>query len=114
MASRASEKTLLPNGPAAAALLAGGIGSAVLGIVTILAEASEGVANALRWSTAVGPLSGKVGVTVILYLIAWAILHFAWKGKEVNFGQIATIAFVLLAIGLLGTFPPVFGLFAAE
>ena len=30
------------NGPAAAALLAGGIGAAILGIVTILAEASEG------------------------------------------------------------------------
>jgi len=95
-------------------LLAGGIGAAVLGIVTTLAEASEGVANALRWSTAVGPLSGKVGVTVILYLIAWAILHFAWQGKNVNFRQMATITFVPPAIGLLGTFPPFFELFAAE
>ena len=114
MASKTNEKLSLPNGPAAAALLAGGIGAAVLGIVTILAEASEGIATALRWSTAVGPLSGKVGVTTILYLLSWAILHFAWRSKNVNFNQIGTIALILLAIGLLGTFPPVFALFAAE
>ena len=113
MASRSYESKL-PNGPAAAALLAGGIGAAVLGIVTTLSEASEGIAGALRWSTAVGPLSGKVGVTIILYLLSWALLHFSWRGKDVNFRQIATIAFVLLAIGLLGTFPPFFELFAAE
>ena len=114
MASKAYDKQALPNGPAAAALLAGGIGAAVLGIVTTLAEASEGIATALRWSLAVGPLSGKVGVTVILYLLSWAILHFAWRGKNVNFNQIGVIALILLVIGLLGTFPPVFELFAAE
>ena len=114
MASKTYDKLTLPNGPAAAALLAGGIGAAILGIVTTLSEASEGIATALRWSLAVGPLSGKVGVTVILYLLSWAILHFAWRGKNVNFNQIGTIAFILLGIGLLGTFPPVFELFAAE
>jgi len=114
MAAQYPDKTSLPNGPAAAALLAGGIGAAVLGIATTLSDASEGIAGALRWSTAVGPLSGKVGVTVILYLVSWAILHGAWRRKNVSFTQVATIAFILLAIGLLGTFPPVFGLFAAE
>jgi hypothetical protein len=114
MATTFEKETRLVNGPPAAALLAGGIGSAVLGIVTTLAEASEGAAAAMRWSTAVGPLSGKVGITVIVYLIAWAVIHFAWRDKDVNFNQVATIAFILLAIGLLGTFPPVFELFAAE
>jgi hypothetical protein len=114
MATQAFDETSLPNGPAAAALLAGGIGAAVLGIVTTLSAASEGVANALRWVSPVGPLSGKVGVTVILYLVSWAILHSAWRNKNVNFNQIATFAFLLLAVGLLGTFPPVFELFAAE
>jgi len=104
----------LPNGPAAAALLAGGIGAAVLGIVTTLAAASEAVADLLRWSQAVGPLSGKVGVTIIVYLVSWAILYFAWRGKNVNFNTVATVSFILLAIGLLGTFPPFFDLFAPE
>lgn len=113
-ASNVSKESSLPNGPAAAALLAGGIGAAVLGIVTTVSEASAGAAAAMNWSAPVGPLSGKVGITIIVYLIAWAILHFAWRGKNVNFNQIATVAFVLLAIGLLGTFPPVFDLFAPE
>jgi len=114
MVEQASENTSLPNGPAAAALLAGGIGAAVLGIVTTLSEASAGFASAMRWSAAVGPLSGKVGVTLILYLLSWVILHVAWRNKNVRFNQVATIAFILLAIGLLGTFPPIFGLFAPE
>jgi len=114
MTSKNAVNISLPNGPAAAALLAGGIGAAALGILTTLSEASANIANALRWSVAVGPLSGKVGAAVIIYLVSWAILHYAWRGKNVNFNQVATVTFILLAIGLLGTFPPVFELFAPE
>lgn len=95
----------LPNGPVAAAILAGGIGAAVLGVVTTLSEVSTGIANALNWINPVGPLSGKVGVTVILYLLSWLGLYFTWRGKNVDFNRIATVAFALLAIGLHGTFP---------
>ena len=104
----------LPNGPVAAAFLAGGIGSAVLALMTILAEASEGIRNALAWSKPVGPLSGKVGVAVIAFFASWAIAYVLLRGKNVNFARIATIALILLAFGLLGTFPPFFLLFAAE
>jgi hypothetical protein len=114
MSTRTTTENRLPNGPAAAALLAGGIGAAVLGVVTTLSEVSTSISNSLNWTRPVGPLSGKVGVTVILYVISWLALGFAWKGKNVNFSQIATIAFILLAIGLLGTFPPVFDLIAGK
>ena len=103
-----------PNGPVAAALLAGGIGSATLGVVTTLAAASEGFAQSLSWISAVGPLTGKSLVSVLIFFIAWLVLHFLFRGKEVNFNQIFTISLVLLAIGLLGTFPPFFELFASE
>ena len=103
-----------PNGPVAAALLAGGIGAAALGIATILAAASEGFAQSLAWIPAVGPLTGKSLVSVIVFFIAWLLLHLLFRGKEVNFNQIVTISLVLLAIGLLGTFPPFFELFAGE
>jgi hypothetical protein len=46
MVDRAIEQDK-PNGPVAAALLAGGIGAATLGVVTTLAEASEAFAK--RW-----------------------------------------------------------------
>jgi len=101
----------LPNGPVAAALLAGGIGSAALGILTILSEASGAIGTALNWYAPVGPLSGKTILTVIIFILSWAGLHTMYRGKEVEFQRIAMISFILLAIGLLGTFPPFFELF---
>ena len=103
-----------PNGPVAAALLAGGIGSAALGIVTVLAAASEGIAQSLAWIQAVGPLTGKSLVSVAVFFISWVVFHFLFRGRNVNFNQIVTVSMILLAIGLLGTFPPIFEFFAAE
>jgi hypothetical protein len=104
----------LPNGPVAAALLAGGIGSAAMGIITTASEASTNFANSLKWVGPVGPLSGKTILTVIIFAVSWVVLHFVFRGKETNFSRMATIAFVLLAIGLLGTFPPFFDLFVPK
>jgi hypothetical protein len=113
MVDRAIEQDK-PNGPVAAVLLAGGIGAATLGVVTTLAEASGSFARSLAWTSAVGPLTGKTLVSVIVFFTAWLVLHFLFRGKEVNFNQIVTISMVLLIIGLLGTFPPFFELFAGE
>jgi len=104
-----------PNGPVAAALLGGGIGAAVFGLITLFSELSESFGQALNWYNPVGPLSGKSILGIAAYFIAWAVLHSVWKGKEVNnFNSISTIALVLLAVGLLGTFPPVWHLFISE
>ncbi len=103
-----------PNGPAAAALLAGSIGTAALGIATTLAAASPQVARAFRWSASVGPLSGKVGVTLILYLVSWGVLALIFWDKNVRFVWATALSLVLLAIGLLGTFPPFFQLFVSR
>jgi hypothetical protein len=103
-----------PNGPVAAAFLAAGIGSVTMGLMTILVEASAGIANALRWSNPVGPLSGKVGVTLIIYALSWLVLGMVLRGKNVNLGRYMTIAFVLLMLGFLFTFPPFFDLFAPK
>jgi len=104
-----------PNGPVAAALLGGGIGSAIFGLITLFSELSEGFATALNWYNPVGPLSGKSILGVAAFFISWAVLHSAWKNREVNnFNSISTAALVLLAIGLLGTFPPFWHLFSSE
>ena len=108
-----NEKTIdKPNGPVAAALLAGGIGAAVLGIATLLADVSASIKTALTRSTPVGALSGVTSVAVIAFVLSWIILNYLYRGKEVNFSRFAIIAFILLAIGLVFTFPPVLGLFA--
>jgi hypothetical protein len=95
-----------PNGPAAAALLAGGIGSAALGLATFVVEASEAVKTSMNWYNPVGPLTGKSSIGIIAFFVAWIILNYVWKGKETNFTRVATISMVLVVIGLILTFPP--------
>lgn len=104
----------LPNGPVVAALIAGGLGSATIGLMTVLAEASHSITNALNWWNPAGPLTGKTLVGVIIFFVSWIVLHFIFRGKNVNFARAATIALILLGLGILGTFPPFFKLFAGE
>ncbi len=101
-----------PNGPAAAAILSAAIGIFTIGLMTTLAEASPGLRSALAWWTPVGPLAGKTGVGVLAWLIAWALLASAYRGKDVDFGKITRWVWILIVLGLLFTFPPFFDLFA--
>lgn len=102
-----------PNGPVAAALLGAGIGSAALGIFTLASELSEAFSAAMKFYPPSGGLSGKSTMAIIIFALAWLVLHFIWKGKEVNFKQIALISLILLGVGLVFTFPPVWTLLGA-
>jgi len=99
------------NGPAAAAVLAAGIGCAILGLAAILGEASEGIRNALNWWHSVGSLAGETGVGTIAWLVSWAVLHVLWRSEDVSFDRVWTAAALLVGLGFLMTFPPFFGLF---
>ena len=98
----------LNNGPAAAAILAAGIGAAFLGIIVTAAEAMHPLRNVLTFSNAVGPLSGKTTVTMVAWLGVWAVIHRLWRERNVHFRPVAVATVVLVIVGLLGTFPPVF------
>jgi hypothetical protein len=106
------------NGPVAAAFLAAGVGSLVLGIFVVLNEVSPAINSFLRFDqnfglgSGVGPLSGKVALAVIAYAVSWVIFHFWLRGKEVNFRKYFIASLVLVALGFALTFPPVFLLFA--
>ncbi|MFI6010107.1 hypothetical protein ACIBAG_15025 [Streptomyces sp. NPDC051243] len=103
-----------PEGPISAAIIAAGIGAAALGLFTTLAEASTDVADWLQWNDRVGPLSGKTLMAVIVWLVSWAILHLALRNKPRETGRALTVALVLIGLGVLGTFPTFFQLFAPE
>lgn len=103
-----------PNGPAAAAMLAAGIGALTLGLMTVLAEASKAINAFLTWSPPVGPLSGKTGMAVSVYLVAWALLARQFRNREVDFGKFFTYALILIAMGFLLTFPPIYVAFKAH
>ena len=102
------------SGPAAAAMLAVGVGTVVLGILTTWAEASEGFADALQWNDRVGPLSGKTIISVIAYFGSWLVLHFVLRRSNPRLGRIITVSVILIVLGLIGTFPTFFDQFASD
>ena len=112
-----------PNGPAAAAFLAAGIGAFVLGLTVTAAAAfppAEGqtafwdFAKNFGLGSGVGPLSGKVTAGTLAYVISFVGFGIAWRGREVNLRTVLIASSVLLALGFALTFPPIFDAFAAE
>lgn len=103
-----------PFGPVAAAFLSAGIGSLVLGVLTTLAEASESIKSSLEWSKSVGPLIGKTLLAVIAFVVSWVILHVVLRGKDPDPKKVFTWTAVLVAAGLILTFPTFFLMFAPE
>jgi hypothetical protein len=101
----------IPNGSGAAAILAAGIGCAMVGILAFAAEASRPFARMLNFYNPTGPLSGKTTVAVIVWLVAWFVLARLWQNKAVSLARINMAAFILLGIGFLLTFPPFWALF---
>jgi hypothetical protein len=103
-----------PEGPISAAILAAGIGALALGVLTTLAEANETIKGWLELSTSVGPLSGKTSFAVVIWLAAWAVLHATMRRTPYETRRAYAITVVLLVLGVIGTFPTFFQLFAAE
>jgi len=97
-----------------AAVLAAGIGSLVLAVLVIIAEASVSFADSLAYSERVGPLAGKTIWAVVAYLGSWLVLGFALRYREVNLRTVTIVAALLIALALIGTFAPFFQLFMAE
>src|SRR2546427_12812016 len=87
-ATLASE-TPLQNGPAAAAILAAGIGAAFMGIIVICESAIHPLSKALIFAKAVGPLSGKTTVAMVAWLGVWAVLHWLWRERHIRFQPVA-------------------------
>lgn len=104
-------KTHVSTGVAAATFIAGGIGALALGLMTTGAVISEGLSNFLNWWNPAGPLSGKTGISVLAWLISWVILNNSWKNKDSDLAKAFTITLVLIVLGFVLTFPPVFEAF---
>ena len=99
------------NAPAAAAMLAAGIGSLTLGALTMLKASSQAIKDLLAFYVPTGPLSGQTTLAVAVWLIAWFVLHRLWKKQDVKFNKIFIIALVLIGLGMLAAFPPLFEVF---
>jgi hypothetical protein len=100
------------DGPAWAAIVASAVGCAGFGALVVLAEAFKPVSSALNLYDPVGDLSGKSIGGVLIWLVAWVILHAQWKYVTISSPRrLAAAVVILLALALLATFPPLFDLF---
>ena len=106
-----------PDGPGAAAMVSAGIGIFVLGLFTVLSEASESIHAFLedfQGSVGVGPLAGKTVLGSIAFFVSAGVLGALWWKKNIDVQKAFWIGLALGIIGLLGTFPPLFQAFASE
>lgn len=96
------------SGPAAAVVLAAGLGSFVLGLLSTLTAVSSSMSSALTLSDRVGDLSGVTTLSAVVFFAAWGVLLVVWRRANPPLLPIAAVTAVLVALGLLGTFPPFF------
>jgi len=96
----------LANGPAGAAILSAGAGCSALGILAVAADASKPIAKLLTFYLPTGPLSGVSSMAILSWLVMWVILARRWRTKTVAIAKVNATAFLLLALGILLTFPP--------
>lgn len=106
-----TDGTLLPNGPAAAAIVSAGAGCFAMGALYVLGSASAAANHWLSMYGPAGALSGAAAATCVVWLATWAILHWLWRGRTVAANTVCTLSLLLLAGGLLLTFPPIARLF---
>ena len=100
--------TEVPNGPAMAAILAAGLGSFAMGVFVILNETGLFTAPALYGPA--GGVSGRTTLATLTWLIAWFVLHRRWAPRHVGAPRVFAITLVLIALGIILTFPPVWRL----
>jgi hypothetical protein len=78
-----------------------------MGLIVLLNE--MGVFAAPTLYGPAGGVSGRTTLAVAVWLIAWAGLHFRWKARELPADRVRVVTLVLIAFGILATFPPFWG-----
>lgn len=98
----------LTNGAAVAAFLGAGIGAFAMGLFVVLNEAGLFAAPALY--APAGGVTGRTTLAVVVWLVAWSVLHSRWKDRDVEAGRFGVLTLVLILLGVVMTFPPAWSL----
>jgi hypothetical protein len=96
------------NGAAMAAVLGAGIGSSAMGVFVLLNEAGLFAAPALYGPA--GGVTGRTTLATIVWLVAWGALHARWRSRDVTSVSVLTWTLVLVLLGIVAAFPPVWAL----
>ncbi len=91
-----------------AAVLAAGIGAFAMGLIVLLNEAGLFAAPTLYGPA--GGVTGRTTFAALAWTAAWGVLHARWHAREIAPDRIFSLTLILVAMGVLATFPPVWGL----
>ncbi|HSJ97648.1 MAG TPA: hypothetical protein VLC53_11275 [Myxococcota bacterium] len=108
VASIEREGEAVTNGAALAAFLAAGIGAFALGMIVVLGETGLFAAPALY--APAGGVTGRTTLAAAVWLIGWAVLHRRWKDRQIGARTVYALSLLLIGLGILLTFPPVWKL----
>jgi hypothetical protein len=97
----------IPNGAAAAAILAAGVGCVSVSICAWLGDAVPAIGHAFNWYPPTGPLSGVSASAISIWFIVWIACHRRWKGSSMPMGAIGVISLTCLVVAFLLSFPPI-------
>jgi hypothetical protein len=90
------------------------VACAVFGALVVLVEPFETLKGVLVISQGAGALSGKAIVATVAYVAVWLVLHQVIGQRTVDLARWLRASIILIALGLIGTFPPVFQLLEHE
>jgi hypothetical protein len=96
------------NGAAMASVLGAGIGAFAVGLVVMLNEAGLFAAPTLYGPA--GGVTGRTTLATLVWVVAWGLLHASWREREVAPTRVFGVSLALIVLGIVGTFPPVWGL----
>lgn len=109
MSTQEPRPTALPNGAALAAFVASGVGAFAMGLIALL-----NAIGVLPVPTLYGPAGGVTGRTalaVLIWLIAWVVLHRRWRDRNIGTRGVHAATIVLALFGILFALPPLWSLF---
>lgn len=107
-AGQGTDETIA-NGAAVAAFLGAAIGAFAMGLLVMLNEAGIFAAPALY--APAGGVSGRTTFALVIWLIGWSVLHNRWKGRQIDARRVRALTMLLIGLGVLLTFPPLWQLF---
>ena len=96
------------NGAALAAFLAAGIGALALGLIVILNEA--GLFSVPAIYAPAGGVSGRTTAAVVIWLVAWVVLHRRWRDRDLDARRVHGWTVALTLVAVLLNFPPLWAL----
>src|SRR5690606_11985178 len=96
------------NGAAMAAIPAAGIGAFAIAFFVILNEAGLFASPTLYGPA--GGVTGRTTLATLVWLVVWGVMHARWRAREIAPGRVFGLAVALVVAGVLGTFPPLWGL----